>query len=358
MNRGGVYSGFAAKVATARLPAPPFISFMSGLGGKRPHFAVAAFLILAGTVFSVVPASAQLSPSATIRIIVPFAPAGSSDTLARLLQQPLQQELKNTVIVENRAGAGTNIGTAEVARATPDGTTLLLTSSAFVVNPALYKTIPYDPFKDFAPIGALPVAPNIFAVKANGGINALADVVSRAKAEPGKLNYASPGNGTTPQLAMELFKLKAGVNITNIPYNGGGPATQALLTGTVDILSTALPGAQSQVQAGVMKGIALTTTERWTTLPDVPTFVESGFPDITLNTEHFLLAPAGTPQPVLDQLTKAILAVMAGDAIKERVRQVGYEPIVGDAATARDRIAKDVPFFKDLIKNAKIPQIE
>src|ERR1700722_1335204 len=143
------------------------------------HFASAAFVLLA-TFFAAPPASAQLAPSKTIRIIVPFAPAGSSDVLARVLQGPLQQELKQTVIVENRAGAGTNIGTAEVARADPDGTTLLLTSSAFVVNPGLYKTIPYDPTKDFAPIAALPVAPNIFRVKANNGIDSLADIVTRA----------------------------------------------------------------------------------------------------------------------------------------------------------------------------------
>ena len=346
MNRYGVCAALAVAF-TFRLFRMP------GL-----QFALAGGLALIFAALAAPPASAQITPSTTIRIIVPFAPAGSSDTLARLLQQPLQQELKATVIVENRAGAGTNIGTAEVARANPDGTTLLLTSSAFVVNPALYKTIPYDPFKDFAPIAALPVAPNIFAVKANNGINALSDMIARAKADLGKLNYASPGNGTTPQLTMELFKLKAGVEITNIAYNGGGPATQALLTGTVDVLSTALPGAQSQVQAGVMKGIALTTMQRWPTLPDVPTFTEAGFPDITLVTEHFVFAPAGTPQPIVDQLTKAFLGVMASDELKQRVRQVGYEPIVGDAAVAKDRIAKDVPFFKDLVKNAKIPQIE
>ncbi len=343
----GVYAALAAAVFTRHL-----------FCWRAIHLARAAIIVSIATILAPPPASAQISPSTTIRIIVPFAPAGSSDTLARLLQQPLQQELKATVIVENRAGAGTNIGTSEVARATPDGTTLLLTSSAFVVNPALYKTIPYDPFKDFAPIAALPVAPNIFAVKAGGGINALGDLVARANANPGKLNYASPGNGTTPQLTMELFKLKAGVDITNIAYNGGGPATQALLTGTVDVLSTALPGAQSQVQAGVMKGIALTTTERWSTLPDVPTFGQAGFHDITLTTEHFLFAPTGTPQPIIDQLTKAVLTVLASDALKERVRQVGYEPIVGDAAIAKERIAKDVPFYKDLVKNAKIPQIE
>ena len=304
------------------------------------------------------PAAAQSISSKPIRIIVPFAPAGSSDVLARVLAGPLQQELKQTVIVENRAGAGTNIGTGEVARAEPDGLTLLITSSAFVVNPALYKSIPYDPTKDFIPISALPIAPNIFAVKANGAINSLSDVVSSAKADPQKLNYASPGNGTTPQLTMELFKLKAGINVTNIAYNGGGPATQALMTGTVDILSTALPGALSQVQGGAMKGIALTTTERWPVLPDVPTFTELGFPDITLATEHFFLAPAGTPTDVVERLTKATLAVLAQDEVRTRVRQVGYEPVSGGPEMAKQWIARDVPFFKDLVKNAKIPQIE
>lgn len=266
--------------------------------------------------------------------------------------------MKQNVIVENRAGAGANIGTAEVARAAPDGYTLLLVSSALVVNPGLYKSVPYDSIKDFAPIAALPVAPNVFAVKAGGGINSLQDVVARAKAAPGKLNYASPGNGTTPQLTMELFKLKSGLQITNIPFNGGGPATQALLTGTVDILSTALPGAQSQIQSGVMKGIALTTSARWPTLPDVPTFVESGFPDITLKTEHFLVAPTGTPQPIIDQLSKAVLAVLAQDKVKERVRDLGYELVAGGPDQAKSVIAREVPFYKDLIKNAKIPQIE
>src|SRR5271170_3352331 len=302
-------------------------------------------------------ASAQINSGKTIRIIVPFAPAGSSDVLARVLQGPLQQELKQTIIVENRAGAGANLGTAEVVRATPDGSTLLLTSSAFVVNPALYKTIPYDPNKDFVPIAALPVAPNIFAIKADSGINSLTDFVARAKANPQKLNYSSPGNGTTPQLTMELFKLKAGIEITNIPYNGGGPATQALLTGSVDVLSTALPGAQEQVRSGTMRGIGLTTTQRWPTLPSVPTFVESGF-DITLNTEHFLLAPAGTPPTVVERLTNAVLAVLARDDLKQRVRQVGYEPIVGGPDLAKQWIARDVPFFKELVKNAKIAQIE
>jgi len=318
------------------------------------------FLALLATAALALPrvARAQLNANRPIRIIVPFAPAGSSDVLARLLQSPLQQALGQTVIVENRAGAGANIGMVEAARAEPDGYTLLLTSSALVVNPALYKNVAYDPAKDFAPIATLPVAPNILAVNAKGSIKSLSDVVTRAKAEPGKLNYASPGNGTTPQLAMELFKLKAGVDITNIPFNGGGPATQALLTGTVDLLLTALPGAQAQVQAGVMRGLAVTTQTRWVNLPDVPTFKEAGFPDVALETEHFLLAPAGTPPQLLERFTQAALAVMAQDDIKNRVVALGYAPIAGGPDAVRERIAKNVPFFKELIANAKIPQIE
>jgi tripartite-type tricarboxylate transporter receptor subunit TctC len=325
----------------------------AGRGGYGLGLAGALMLVLAGLVSS--PTLAQSGSGKTIRIIVPFAPAGSSDVLARLLQPALQQELKQTIIIENRAGAGTNIGTAEVARSEPDGYTLLLTSSAFVVNPALYKHIPYDPETDFVPIASLPVAPNIFATK---GITSLAEVIAGAKADSQKLNYACPGNGTTPQLTMELFKLRAGVEITNIPYNGGGPATQALLTGTVDVLSTALPGAQEQVRAGTMKGIAITTTQRWPTLPDVPTFVELGFPDITLNTEHFLLAPKGTPPEIVERLTKAVLAALAQEDFKKRVLQVGYEPVGGGPDVAKEHIAKGVAFFKKLVAEAKIPQIE
>jgi tripartite-type tricarboxylate transporter receptor subunit TctC len=317
------------------------------------------FLALIGTAVLARPFAtrAQLA-NKTIRVIVPFAPAGSSDVLARVLAQPLQEELKQTVIVENRAGAGTNIGTSEVARADPDGATLLLTSSAFLVNPALYKSVPYDTAKDFAPVAALPVAPNILAASANGALKSLREVIAQAKADPQKLNYASPGNGTTPQLAMELFKLKAGIQITNIAYNGGGPATQALLTRTVDLLSTALPGAQAQVQSGVMKGLALTTTERWPSLADVPTYSELGFPDVTLNTEHFLLAPAGTPQAIIDRFAQAALTVLARDDIKNRVRQLGYLQVAAGPDAVKERIAKAVPFFKQLVADAKIPQIE
>jgi tripartite-type tricarboxylate transporter receptor subunit TctC len=302
---------------------------------------------------------AQNSSKDVIRIVIPFAPAGSADVLARLLQPSLQAELKQTVIVENRAGAGSNIGTSEVARARPDGLTLLITTSAFVVNPGLYKNVPYDFAKDFAPIGLLPVAPNVFAVTPKqGGIGSVPDLIARAKADPQKFNYSSPGNGTAPQLTMELFKLETATDITNIPYNGGGPATAALMGGTVDVLSTALPGAQGQIRAGSMKGIALTTSERWPTLPDVPTFKELGYSDIDLNTEHFFLAPAGTPPGVIERLSNAVLAILARDDVKKQLVELGLLPIAEGPEAAKARIAQDVAFYKDLIAKARIPQIQ
>src|SRR5579864_4037515 len=319
----------------------------------RARMAIAIALAAIFTVATAGVASAQGGAQGIIRIVIPFAPAGSADVLARVLQQPLQQELKQTIIIENRAGAAGNIGTNEVARARPDGLTLLITTSAFVVNPALYKNLPYNFAKDFAPIGLLPVAPNVFAVNPKqGGINSVADLIARAKADPGKLNYASPGNGTTPQLTMELFKIKTGAGITNIPYGGGGPATQALMSGTVDVLSTALPGAQGQIRSGTMKGIALTAAERWPTLPDVPTFKELGYPDIDLSTEHFLLAPAGTPPDLVERIGKAVLAVLARDEVKTRIVELGFLPVADGPEAAKARIAKDVAYYTDLVAKA------
>ena len=321
--------------------------------------AVAAIVLAPICVATQRAAWAQGSSKDVIRIVIPFAPAGSADVLARLLQPSLQEALKQTVIVENRAGAASNIGTSEVARAKPDGLTLLITTSAFVVNPGLYKDVPYDFAKDFVPIGLLPVAPNVFAVTPKqGGIDSVSDLIARAEAEPQKFNYSSPGNGTAPQLTMELFKLETGAEITNIPYNGGGPATAALMGGTVEVLSTALPGAQAQIRAGAMKGIALTTAQRWPTLPDVPTFKELGYPDIDLNTEHFFLAPAGTPPAVIERLSKTVLAILARDDVKQRLVELGLLPVAEGPEAAKARIAKEVAFYKDLIAKARIPQIQ
>jgi tripartite-type tricarboxylate transporter receptor subunit TctC len=328
-------------------------------GGETMRRRILIAAIALAAIFGAMPGATQAqSPGGVIRIVIPFAPAGSADLLARLLQAPLQEELQQTVIIENHAGAGSNIGTSEVARAKPDGRTLLITTSAFVVNPSLYRNITYD-YSKLEPIGLLPAAPNVLAVNPKqGGINSLADLIARAKAEPQKFNYSSPGNGTTPQLMMELFKLTTGAAVTNIPYNGGGPATQALMSGTVDILSTALPGAQAQIRAGTMKGIALTTDERWPTLPGVPTFKELGYPNVALSNQHFFLAPSGTPAAEIERFSKAAIKVISREDIKKRLIDLGFLPTVEGPEAAKARIAKDVALYRDLIARAKIPQVE
>ena len=201
-------------------------------------------------------ASAQTNyPTRTVTLIVPFAAGGPTDIIARILAQSLSQSLGQSVIVDNRPGGGGNPGMALVARATPDGHTLLLTSTAIAVNPGLFENLPYDPIKDFAPISELVNAPNVLFVKPDSGITSIADLVAKAKAEPAKYNYASPGVGTKSHLTGEQLKLRAGINIQHIPYRGGGPATQALVAGTVQLGSVALAPVEPLIKSGTVQGI-------------------------------------------------------------------------------------------------------
>ena len=195
---------------------------------------------------------------APITLIVPFAAGGPTDIIARILAQSLSQSLGQSVIVDNRAGGGGNLGMALVARANPDGYTLLLTSTAIAVNPGLFANLPYDPIKDFAPISELVNAPNVLFVQPDSGITSIADLVAKAKAEPNKFNYASPGVGTKSHLTGELLKLRAGINIQHIPYRGGGPATQALVAGTVQLGSVALAPVEPLIKSGTVRALAVT----------------------------------------------------------------------------------------------------
>ena len=229
------------------------------------------------------PACAQTSyPTRTITMIVPFAAGGPTDIIARILAQSLSQSLGQSVIIDNRAGGGGNLGIAMVARANPDGHTLLLTSTAIAVNPGLFESLPYDPIKDFAPISELVNAPNVLFVKPDSGITSIADLVAKAKAEPNKYNYASPGVGTKSHLTGELLKLRAGINIQHIPYRGGGPATQALVAGTVQVGSVALAPVEPLIKSGTVKALAVTGANRWWSLPDVPTMIEFGLSRLRL----------------------------------------------------------------------------
>jgi len=229
-------------------------------------------------------------PERPIKIIVPFAPAGPTDIMARILSTHLGDALGGTAIVENKPGAGGNIGIGAAAHAEPDGYTLLITSSAYVVNPGLYAKIPYDPYKDFAPIAELGTSPNVILIGPKLGINSIADLIARAKADPNELNYASPGIGTTPHLSGELFKIVSGIQITHVPFSGAGPAIQAILSGTTQVAFAALPPAHPHIESGALKALAVTGAHRWFDLPDVPTMVELGYKDFISDTFQGFLA--------------------------------------------------------------------
>ncbi len=238
-------------------------------------FAAIAIAGMTALFAALAPASAQTNyPTRTVTLIVPFAAGGPTDIIARILAQSLSQSLGQSVIVDNRPGGGGNPGMALVARANPDGHTLLLTSTAIAVNPGLFESLPYDPIKDFAPISELVNAPNVLFVKPDSGITSIADLVAKAKAEPTKYNYASPGVGTKSHLTGEQLKLRAGINIQHIPYRGGGPATQALVAGTVQLGSVALAPVEPLIKSGTVKALAVTGANRWWSLPDVPTMIE------------------------------------------------------------------------------------
>src|ERR1700751_6157429 len=254
------------------------------LRSRREFLQATGAAVVAASSLASGPARAAGYPDRPIRIIVPFAPGGPTDIMARIVASRLGEAINGTVIVDNRAGAGGNIGIGLAAHAEGDGYTLLITSSAYVVNPGLYAKIPYDPYKDFAPIAELGTSPNVALADPKLGINSVADLVARAKANPNELNYASPGIGTTPHLSAELFKIVAGVNVTHVPFSGAGPAIQAVLSGTTQIAFAALPPAHPHIEAGALKALAVTGERRWFDLPDVPTMVELGYKDFLSDT--------------------------------------------------------------------------
>src|SRR5690349_14471558 len=214
-------------------------------------------------------------PDRPITLVVPFAPGGPTDIIARILSIAISHSLGQQVIVDNRGGAAGNIGMGQVARAAPDGYTLLLSSTAIAVNPALFKSLPYDPIKDFAPISELVNAPNVLVVRPDSGINTIADLVAQAKANPQKFNYSSP---------------RAGTQMVHVPFRGAGPAAQAVLSNTVQVGSVALAAAESLIKDGQLRALAVTSEKRWFSLPDIPTMIEAGYPGFISDTFNALLA--------------------------------------------------------------------
>jgi tripartite-type tricarboxylate transporter receptor subunit TctC len=296
-------------------------------------------------------------PERPVKIVVPFAPAGPTDIMARILATHLGEAINGTVIVENKPGAGGNIGIGGVAHAEPDGYTLLLTSSAYVVNPGLYAKIPYDPYKDFAPIAELGTSPNVILVNPTLGINSIADLVARAKKNPDELNYASPGIGTTPHLSGELFKIVAGIQITHVPFSGAGPAIQAILSGTTQVASAALPPAHPHIESGALKALAVTGAHRWFDLPDVPTMIELGYKDFISDTFQGFLAPAKTSPEIIALLSAKSIEIVKRPKIADQLRAGGFEVLANGPDGMRKRIDDEVPKWRDIVAKAGIQPV-
>jgi tripartite-type tricarboxylate transporter receptor subunit TctC len=288
-------------------------------------------------------------PDRNILLIVPFAPGGPTDIIARIISAAFQKSLGQSVIVDNRGGAAGNIGMSAAARATPDGYTLLLTSTAIAVNPALFSSLGYDPFKDFLPISELVNAPNVIVVRADSGIKSIGELVARAKASPGSFNYSSPGVGTKSHLSGEELKLRAGIQMTHVPYRGAGPAALAVLEGTTQVGSVALAAAESLVKSGQLRALAVTGAKRWFSLPDVPTMVESGYPGFVSDTFNALFAPAGTPAPIVAVLAKESQASLRTPEALVQAHNAGFEVVAGTPEQLSARLTAEIPAVKELV---------
>ena len=300
------------------------------------------------------PAQAAAWPERAITIVVPFQPGGASDSLGRVLIKPLTEAFGKSVVIENRPGAGGNIGIAAVARAKPDGYTLLLTSSVVVVNSSLYKAAGFDPIRDFAPISDSGASPNVIATRADSGINSLNEMLAIARAKPDYLNYSIGGIGVTPHLGMELFKSRARINITHVPYPGGGPAILAILGNATHVGSVNILGLMQHVNSGAIRVLVQTGTERWSELPNVPTVAEAGFPGTESETFVAMLAPAGTPQEIVDRLAAETTTILKRQEVRDLLKTMGFGVIAGGPASLRARIAREVPMWKDVIEKANI----
>ena len=296
---------------------------------------------------------AQAWPARPIRLVVPFPPGGLIDNMARLVGNRLAQELGQPVVIDNKPGAGGNVGAAEVARAPADGYTLLMASPALTISPAVYKNLPYQP-SQLAPVALLGRVPNVLLVNPASGIGKVQDLVSRAKAKPGQLNYASNGNGTSLHLSAELFKRRSETFITHVPYRGAAAAITALLSGEVDMMFDNLPSAIGQIQAGKLRALAVTTAQRSTALPDVPTLAEAGMDGFNVSAWFGVAAPAGLPAPVATRLADALQKVVQQPEVAAAMQRQGADPAFMDAASAAAALNADAAQWKQVAAFAKI----
>jgi tripartite-type tricarboxylate transporter receptor subunit TctC len=292
-------------------------------------------------------------PARPVRVIVPFAPGGVADVMGRLLAQKLGESLGQQFVIENHAGAGGNIGTAAAAAQKPDGYTLLITTSSFVVNPSLHARVPYDAEKDFSPITIAAASPNILLVHPGLPVHSVKELVDYVR-KTGKQSYATAGVGTTPHLSGELFRLSLNLDLVHVPFNGAGPALQSAVAGHTPIAFTALPPAVQLVQAGQLRGLASTSARRSPALPAIPTMAEAGFPGQEADTLLIVLAPTGTPADLVAKLNREIVRIVAVPEIRARIEGLGFDPVVGTPESASKQIKEELARWAKVIRDANI----
>jgi tripartite-type tricarboxylate transporter receptor subunit TctC len=289
-----------------------------------------------------------------VRVIVPVAAGGANDTTARLFAQQLAEILRQQFYVENLAGAGGNLGIGTAARAAPDGYTLLAAGGNFVINPSLYAKIPYDPERDFEAVSLMCSSPHVFAVHPSVPANDITEFIALAKASPGKWSYASAGRGTPAHLAGELFKLAFGVDVTHVPFTGGGPAMTATLGGHTPCVVSALPTGAPYAKAGNVRALAMMSAKRSPLLPDVPTMAEATGTGLEADIVTGLVAPAGTPREIIDLLHGAIAKVVAPRDFTDRLSRLGFDPVVSTPEQFAEWIRIEIAKWRKVIREANI----
>ncbi len=321
---------------------------------KRWSFLLVSFAFISMTVIA--PALAEDWPSRPIQVVVPFGAGGAADILARLVGDKLATALGQPIVIEDKPGAGGNIGAAAVARANPDGYTLLMSGSpTHSVGPYLYKDLSYDPMRDVPPVAMLAVAPNLLVVDASLPVHSVADLVALARAKPHSVTYSSAGVGTSGYLAAELLKASADLDISHVPYKSGPEAVTGVLSGNVTFMFFTLPALLPQVEAGRLRALAIASAQRSPLVPDVPTIAEAGYPGFDVIAWYALFAPRGTPAPVVARLTSEVQKILERDDVRAEMAKLGAEPHYLSPQGLADYVATESPKWGPLLKTIKSP---
>lgn len=318
-------------------------------------FTAAGIMLAMSSNPSVANSAASNYPDRPISWVVPFPPGGAMDAIARVLSRTMSQELGQSIVVENKPGAGGNIGASYVAKAKPDGYTIMIVANGMAVNPALYRNMSYNPIKDFQPISLLAAVPNILVTQASrSDVNSLNDVIRQVKEKPGKYSYASAGVGTSIHLAGALFTYMGKLDMLHVPYKGSGPAVTDLISGQVDYMFDSITSAKPHIESGKLKALAVTTPKRSSTMPDLPTVAESGMTGYELTPWFATFAPAGTPSAIIDKLNSAMIKAMNTEQVKKTFASIGAEYIGSSPQELATYLAQETAKWQKIISETGI----